>query len=165
MPLRDLQPNDQLVPQPTKPSLFLDHSIVGSSALTNFDEEFRRDRDFTFCRLCGAVFQPWLNRVTEDDYSMPVQLAATIERMEWSRQHALTHPTYQHKQLEQSGNFLTPEATHRLVPFGIAPIQDMVMSEEHADAAATAPRAPVDTPETTTSIDTTVVPNALKGGN
>jgi hypothetical protein len=129
--------------------LYLDHSIVGSSALTNFEEEFRRDRPFTFCRICGKVFQPWLDRVKDTDYDKLVMWAAEIERREWSQNHARTHTSQEHKSLQDSGNFLTPEATHKLVPYGIAPIQDMVFSEEHSQAAREAPRAPLDTPETT----------------
>jgi hypothetical protein len=132
--------------------IYLDHSIVGApQALI---DEFRRDRPFTFCRICGRVFQPGLARISSAEWDGPdaqlIQTAAEIERREWSQKHARTHTSKEHRQLERSGRFLTPEATFVLAPFGIAPLGDMVLEDDEVvSAAAEAPRAPVDAPETT----------------
>jgi len=124
--------------------LFLNHSIVGApEALT---EEFRDDRPYTFCRICGVVYQPELNRVHDWDYTPVVEVAAELLRREWSATHARRHTAKEHRQLQQSGNFLTPEAAYKLAPYGIAPLGD---DAEVMQAMAEAPRAPVDGPETT----------------
>lgn len=92
------------------------------------------------CMLCGKVYQSDLDRL---DNPTPVQWRdAKILRDNWRIKHAKTHPASAHIQLRRSGMLCTAEAAHRLATFNIAPITDLVQSEEHAAAAAEAPRAP-----------------------
>lgn len=130
--------------------IILDHSIVGISATTL---SIRKDREFAACRICGAIFQSWLNtnRVSDEEYAADpeIELAAAIETKEWRRQHNLKHSEATHRQFRESGLTFTPEAAHKLAPFGLVPIGDMVYQDEIAQALAEAPRAPVDDVEST----------------
>lgn len=119
-------------------SLWLDTSIVGQP----LDHEFRKDRDHTFCRICGKVFQPALNRLPSEEYTDGVIFQATVERQAWAEKHAKTHPWHEHEMLRASGRFLTSEAMQALVPYGIIPLEDIVFSEEHRHSGETAPRMP-----------------------
>ena len=71
------------------------------------------------------------------------------ERQEWANKHAKTHSEREHLDLRASGLLVTPEAAEKLVPYGIIPVQDIVMNEESAHAALQAARAPSDDAETT----------------
>lgn len=116
--------------------LVLVHTIVGKPEELEFDNE----REFSACLICGQVYQHPHNRLPLDSVT-PTQLAeATKLREEWKIAHARSHPERVHEQWRRSGRFCTPEAAHRLVPLGIAPVSDMVFSAEHADAAYEAPR-------------------------
>lgn len=126
--------------------LFLTHSIVGREELENFG--FYPDRDHTFCRICGVIFQASITQT--DEWTSPANLLMAYgERREWSHRHALTHTATEHRQLAESGRFLTPEAAFRLAAYGISAVGDMVFDDEVAQAALEAPRAPVDDVETT----------------
>lgn len=105
--------------------------------------EFDPSRDYTYCRICGVVFQPALNRVPLDEYTAEVIFAANIQRREWSQKHARQHTPREHKMLELSGRHCTPEALEVLVTYGIIPVSDIVMDGEHEHAGLQAPRAPV----------------------
>ena len=73
------------------------------------------------------------------------QLAhAVVMRKEWSDRHSKTHSTKEHEMLRKSGHLVTPEALERLVAFGIAPVSDIVLSDEHRHAALQANRTPSD---------------------
>lgn len=132
---------------PQHKHVFLDHSIVGQSELTNF--KLRKDRQYAFCRICGALYQSRLATDTDDlnyttDWAIPY--AVEIETREWQMAHNKTHPEHVHKSFVASGRFLSPEATVKLAPYGIAPVSDMIMDDEVAQAALEAPRAPSDSP-------------------
>jgi len=103
---------------------------------------FMPNRDYTYCRICGVIFQPELNRVPSEDYTAEVILAAELQRRSWSQQHAKTHSATEHRQLAQSGRHVTPEALQRLVPFGIIPVSDMALDEESAAAGLETGRMP-----------------------
>lgn len=105
---------------------------------------FNPSRDYVYCRICGVIYQPELNRTPAPDYTNEVILAAEILRREWSQKHARTHSPAQHRQLKLSGRHCTPEALQRLVPFGIIPVTDIVMDPESEHAGLTAARAPFD---------------------
>ena len=105
---------------------------------------FMPDRDYTYCRICGQLFQPALNRVSPQEYTAEVMLAAQIQRREWSQLHASKHTSTQHRQLAQSGRHCTPEALQKLVPFGIIPVSDIVFDNESMHAGLEAPRMPTD---------------------
>lgn len=124
-------------------NLFISASIVGRDLLTNL--EFDPQRDHTFCRICGAVFQSELDRI--DQQTVFEAFEARMRRMEWSHRHAKRHPSREHEELARSGRFLTPEATEKLVPYGIIPVQDIVMSDEVRHAGLLAPRAPINDAE------------------
>lgn len=104
--------------------------------------EFMPDRDYTYCRICGRVFQPWLNRVPQEEYTQEVVLAAELLRREWSQSHAKTHSATEHRQLALSGRHCTPEALEHLLPLGIIPLTDLALDDESRQAGLEAPRAP-----------------------
>lgn len=104
--------------------------------------DFIPTRDYTYCRICGEIYQPQLNRVSEEEYTSEVILAANILRREWSQRHARTHTSYEHRMLALSGRHCTPEALHRLVPFGIIPVSDIAFDPESEQSGLEAPRAP-----------------------
>lgn len=124
------------------PHIWLDHSIVGQPE----ELEIRRDRSFTFCRICGAVFQPAVNRLPDHEYDALAYLQGTVAEKAWSANHNRKHSDMEHRLLAASGRFVTPEAAYRLVPYGIVPL---VQDDEVAHASQTAPRCPTDSPLTT----------------
>lgn len=109
-----------------KSSLVVHGAAVGLKALPNltFDPEV----SYTYCRLCGAVFQ-------DPD---------TINRRDWSFKHARKHSYRQHRLLQLSGRWLTPEAAYVLAAFGVVPVSDMVLDDEVADALAKSSPTPVE---------------------
>ena len=115
--------------------------MVNSSGLTGY--EFMPDRDFVSCAICGAVFQHALSRLPVEEITEMTTLAAELRRREWSRHHAASHTSTEHRQLAASGRKMTPEAAHKLATLGVVSLTDIVMSDEHRHAAATAPRAPI----------------------
>lgn len=124
--------------------LILDHSIVNQVATTL---TINKDREFAACRICGAIFQSWLNTtaVSDEEYKADpaLELAAALETMEWRRNHNLKHSEATHRAFRASGLTFTPEAAHKLAPFGLVPVDD-ALAPEHACALLEAPRAPVD---------------------
>lgn len=137
--------------------LLLDHSIVGQSATSL---TIRKDREFAACRICGAIFQPWLNWATGDEEyaaNYMIALAAHMEIKEWRNKHNGTHSEAEHRAFVASGRTLTPEAAIKLAPFGLVPVDDAITDEEVAQALREAPRAPVDDVETTLKGGTSVL--------
>lgn len=101
---------------------------------------FRSDREYTFCRICGALYQPPQERLPAEKYTQEaIRKSAKLQRG-WALEHNKTHPLWEHRQLELSGRFLTPEATLALVPYGVIPLTDLVMSDENEAAGLEAPR-------------------------
>lgn len=102
---------------------------------------FDANAPHTYCRICGAVFQTQLDRDSIKPNAHPdLQVKAILGRKRWSFDHADTHSLQEHQALAASNRYMTPEATVKLVPLGIIPLTDMVMSKEHEEAAASAPR-------------------------
>lgn len=132
--------------------IILDHSIVGQSATTLI---IRKDREFAACRICGDIFQPWINTnsVSDEEYAThpEIALAASIEIQQWRNKHNSKHTAKQHLDLAHSGLTLTPEAAFKLAPFGLVPLADVEgrYGAEIVQALAEAPRAPSDDVETT----------------
>jgi len=136
--------------------VLLDHSIVGQ-ALTSLT--IRKDREFAACRICGDIFQPWLNTDTPDhEYNSEIRLAASIEVLEWRNKHNSRHSDAEHIMFGKSGRTLSPEAAIKLAPFGLVPI-GASDDAEVAQALAEAPRVPIDDVETTLRRS----PTTLKG--
>lgn len=103
---------------------------------------FRSDREYTFCRLCGAIFQPALERYPNEDYTPSVQAQSKEMQRWWADTHNKTHQDWEHEQFLSSGRFLSPEATYKLVPYGIIPLSDLVFDGDSAAAGLEAPRMP-----------------------
>lgn len=126
----------------------LDHSIVGQS-LTSLT--IRKDREFAACRICGVVFQARLAIELSDEEwgSSPLlfEHAVAIETKEWRERHNKTHSEREHREFVASGRTFSPEAAHRLAPFGLVSLD--VGDSEVAHAMLVAPRAPYDDVETT----------------
>ena len=93
---------------------------------------------YTYCRLCGAVYQTDLERIKP---KLPEQeVESALNRKRWSFEHARTHPLRAHQELAVSGRYVSVEASQKLIPLGIIPLTDMAISDEHRQAAAEAPR-------------------------
>ena len=123
-----------------EPFVLMTTSIIGRVALINF--QFDPNKDHRVCRICGKVFQSWLDRI---ELPTPGQiLEARQRRDEWAVSHAKLHSETEHRQLAQSGRFLTPEAVETLAPMGITGVSDIVACNEHENAALQAGRAPAD---------------------
>lgn len=104
------------------------------------DIPFRADREYTFCRICGELFQPRLERVPDREYTEALQEQSLSIQRWWASEHNKKHPQWKHEQLAMSGRFLTPEATYALVPYGIIPLSDLVFDGDSAAAGLEAPR-------------------------
>lgn len=125
--------------------LFLMHTTVGASLLTNY--VFDSEKPYRFCCICGAVYQCDVQRELTPDAPADRHAHAYQLRQVWAEAHAKTHTQAEHRQLRMSGRSVTPEAAERLVPFGIAPLTDMLVSDEHAHAGRQAPRHSPNNPE------------------
>lgn len=129
--------------------LVLDHSIVGQS-LT--DLSVRKDRQFAGCAICGAVFQARLAiELSDEEWDADVALfeyAVAIETREWRDAHNKTHSQREHEAFRASGRTFSPEAAHKLAPYGIVSLNDC-QENEVAHAMLTAPRVPENDVETT----------------
>jgi len=100
---------------------------------------FDATKPHTFCNICGAIYQSKLDRSA----MTPAEaIQATEQRKSWSHLHSQSHSHREHELFKQSGRFVTPEAAHRLVPYGIIPLSDQMFDEEVDHAARTAPRMP-----------------------
>ena len=104
--------------------------------------EFDIRKPYTFCRICGLVYQTPADR--SPFISIHHNARHTERRRIWSHQHARTHAVHEHRMLELSGRFVTPEAAEKLVTYGICPVSDMAFTDEHEHAAKQANRRPVD---------------------
>lgn len=126
-------------------SLYYEVTPLGLTTLEGL--EYDPHRPARHCRICGRSYQPRLARSAEWETSDEVKWAVEVLLQEWGVNHAKTHPQREHLRLRQSGRFLTPEATVKLAPLGIYPVQDMIFSDEVAHAGLLAPRAPTDDAE------------------
>lgn len=126
--------------------VILDHSIVGQS-LTSLT--IRKDRRYAGCRICGAMFQSSL--VHSEPYTEAIRQRVIHETQEWRNRHNRSHTESEHVSFIRSGRTFSPQAAHKLAPFGLVPLSD-ADDPEIAHAMATAPRAPYDDVETTTPV-------------
>jgi hypothetical protein len=110
---------------------------VGLSSLTNF--EFKPDKPFRACLICGDVYQTEADR---DNNPL-----GAIRRQAWADRHAQTHTDREHRMLMLSGNTMTPEAANKLAAYGVIPIADMVLSNEHEMALFESKAIPVNDAE------------------
>ena len=127
----------------TQLRVILDHTIVGQE-LTGL--EFRKDREYAACRLCGAVFQSAHAISTlSSDYTANVVYLIALETRQWRDRHNKTHPDRDHIALTKSGRTFTPEAALRLASFGLVSLDSD--DTEVAHALLSAPRLPASEPE------------------
>lgn len=133
--------------------------------LKSLGASFDSDAPFTGCRLCGALYQSSLDRtcltllrqgalytveVPNNEvrwYGTPYATAlfdeATDRRRRWSAIH--TRRYHNKSEIEnhlKTRRAFTPEAAHKLAPFGIVPLHSGYADDEVSDALHTAPRAP-----------------------
>ena len=130
---------------------------------------FNPHAPFSACRLCGALYQTdddrtvrnymqsgriteHYNHLTKESYftgdSSATRLLdeSTERRQRWRRLHEWRYHTQNEiDNFAKTGFALTPEAAHKLAPYGIVPTGNM--HEEIVDALATAPRAPINDAE------------------
>jgi hypothetical protein len=121
------------------------------------------------CRLCGAIYQTELDRQSyqnqqdglitieynalyDIEYYSGAESAiktyneATERRTRWREIHRKRYHTDEEvERFTKTGYALTPQAAHKLAPYGFAPMGNL--HEEIVDAMATAPRAPLDDAE------------------
>lgn len=117
-------------------AVFLKGPVIGLPD----DIPFRSDREYTFCRICGELFQPEIERLPQERYTPQVRERSMKMQRWWSENHNRKHPDWEHERLKLSGRFLTPEATYALVPYGIIPLSDLVFDGDNAAAGMEAPR-------------------------
>lgn len=136
--------------------------------LNSLGVDFSVDAPFSACRLCGAIYQhpddrlckSWIDsgRITTrqnlsgeifytgDIHACNVLDECTDRRERWRRLHERRYHTDEEiEQLQKTGFALTPEAAHKLAPYGITPLGNL--HQEIVDAMATAPRAPINDAE------------------
>lgn len=91
-------------------------------------QDFDPNYPFTYCRLCGEVYQtPQSRSQLPNDV-----IESADQRRRWSHTHqAMRHTQHQVDELENSGLWLTPEAQHKLAPVGVIALSDFRISEEH----------------------------------
>lgn len=100
-------------------------------------QDFDPTRPFTYCRLCGAVYQTAQSR----SYDPQDQIESADIRRRWSYSHiALRHTQEQVDALERSGLYMTPDAQEKLAPLGVIALTDFRKSEEHHQAGLSADR-------------------------
>jgi hypothetical protein len=126
-----------------KPNIQAEGFLVGRETLTNF--EFNPGFPYTYCRLCGEVYQGVLDRRVPAGHLPENSLIAKLAydaRMEWTFKHAHTHPEKEHNALRASNRAMTPEAANRLAAYGVFSVTDMVTDAEVSEALKEAPRTP-----------------------
>lgn len=102
---------------------------IGLNYLTNF--KFDPSLPYAGCKLCGELFQSDANRMGSEQ-----------GLLEWRISHNKLHSDKEHVSLLRSGRSFTPEAAHRMAPFGIIDFGSILSDAEMAHAYATAGRAP-----------------------
>lgn len=134
--------------------------------LDSLGAKFVVEAPWSACRLCGVIYQSDLDRLsyeylqdgrlkevvdpftkesifTGDEHATRLLDDATDRRRRWRELHERRYHTDQEiESLQKTGFAFTPQAAHRLAPFGITPLGNA--HEEIVDALFTAPRAPVD---------------------
>lgn len=99
---------------------------------------------FRCCLICGDIFQSGYDRTAFVTGDKGIFEFACKLRQQWASDHAKTHPEWMHKLFAESGLSCLPEAAHKLAPFGILPVGDMVIYQSIEDALKEAPRMPSD---------------------
>jgi hypothetical protein len=151
--------NKQRYPKPAESVI-----VYTDSSFPTLGMEFDPQADYAGCRLCGKVYQSHLDRevrffvqsgdlqvrknpltaevyLVGDERFLKVYHEAHDRRQKWRELHAKrTHTQAQVENFTSTGFALTPEAAHKLAPYGFAPAGNL-----HPDITAAmleAPRAP-----------------------
>ena len=119
------------------PQLIASGFAVGLSELEGL--RFKPDKPFRACLICGDVYQTDADRNNDP--------LGAISRQAWANTHAKTHSDREHRLLMLSGNVMTPEASHRLAAYGVIPVADMILSNEHEVALRESKAIPTDDAE------------------
>lgn len=104
--------------------------------------------EYAGCRLCGVVFQSDLDREFYQRYKIglgsnyaDLYLRAKDKRTKWRiLHHRRYHTEEEIEEFTKTGFALTPEAAHKLAPFGFAPMGNL--HEDITSAMLEAPRTP-----------------------
>lgn len=137
--------------------------------LNSLGAEFDPHAPFSACRLCGALYQTDRDRQCKNyvisgliydvdgrwfgpAYAIDILDKCTARRNRWRELHERRyHSLSEIEAFAKTGHALTPEAAHRLAPYGIAPLltdsQEDALSSEIEHAMHTAPRKPSDDAE------------------
>jgi hypothetical protein len=105
--------------------------IEGGLLFAPSDLQFDPGRPYTYCRICGVVYQEPRDRQA---YTIEDTFDRMMIRKAWSHNHAKSHSEREHAQLQSSGLWCTPEAANKLASYGIHAIGSGVLSEEHRAA-------------------------------
>src|SRR5687768_17780246 len=119
-----------------KLKLLINGAAIGLDTLTGF--QFDPKKDHAYCRICGCVYQTDYDRSPEL-FKDSIEFAGSIFllgryaeslRNHWSLRHSNTHSDQEHRHLALSGEWLTPEAAHKLAGFGIIDVAGSVTNPE-----------------------------------
>lgn len=140
------------------------HAIWCEGGIIGTEADYRREvfdptYPYTYCRICGDLFQPQSQRepvaLPYDPQNAPNDsMKKAMQRRNWAIRHETRHTAVEiaryspidPKTGEVSARLFSPEAAHRLVPFGIIPLSNMIFDPEVAHAAMTAPRISKEAP-------------------
>lgn len=124
------------------------NSLIGSGFAVGLETLegllFKPNAPFRACLICGEVYQSAIDRNPANEAE---RAEATIQRQLWANRHAKTHTDREHHLLRISGNSMTPEAAKKLAAYGLIPVGDMIMSEEHEEALLESKPIPIDDAE------------------
>lgn len=113
------------------------HLVVEGLQFRLPGQDFDPTRPFTYCRLCGAVYQTAQSRSNDPQD----QIESADIRRRWSYSHiALRHTQKELDALEKSGLYMTADAQRVLAPLGVVAISDFPKSKEHHEAGLSADR-------------------------
>jgi hypothetical protein len=116
-------------------SVYVEAGTIGlSSTECPFDAAY----PYSYCRICGMVYQPQFQRATPGDNALK-----KLQRRDAMVAHEVRHRADGSlREYQLSPTYLSPEAQYRLAPFGIASLSDIALNEGARHAAMTAPRKP-----------------------
>ena len=132
-------------------AVILQGAAVGLEALEGL--EFSPHAHYTYCVICGVVFQTDLDRDVAFNHMLTLERRMILmaecraRRRRWSKAHARLHPDREHELLAKSGMWATPEAAHKLAAYGIIDIGDAIVSAEHSAALFESRPIPTDDSE------------------
>jgi hypothetical protein len=142
-------PNTARKPDGTPRALYIEGGALGLSKDV-IESHFNPDYPYSYCRICGFVYQDDFQRqpvppgkssnaVTEPNDSLEKKLKRRDAIIKHDRGHARDGSLAKY---QASGYYFTPQATLALIPYGIIPVSEIALHDEHEDAARQAKREP-----------------------